>query len=134
MRASGPALVAFIVCVGCDREATTGESSQERQAPKDGAVHMLTWKDFDGLTDTADRARYVFDGRDIGVGNAGIDALKALELPAGSTVRIEYPWVYGPSSPPYLPPEPVEELMNYWKRRGVVVDDVSGFKMSPDAK
>ena len=134
MRAYGLVVVAFLVCAGCDRKARTGESSQERQAPKDATVHVLTWKDFDGLTGSPDRARYVFDGSDIGVGNVGIDALRALELSAGSKVRIEYPWTYGPSSPGYMPPDAIEGLIAHWKERGVVVDDVSGFRMSPDAK
>jgi len=74
------------------------------------------------LEGNPDQALYTFDGKPCGVGKAGLEALKAKDLPRGSTVRIREPWVYEAAGPDFMPPYAGSGLLEHWHDLGIRVE------------
>lgn len=99
-----------------EKQGETAQSVDEEEA------RVLIVKNYDSIGDPPERAEYVFDGKLVGRGQAGIKALGKLHPPAGSKVTVECTWLSGPSGPPLeLPPELID-LLNEWEMAGIVVD------------
>jgi len=79
-------------------------------------AHYLTWKGFDPLAKKPGKPRYIFDGRHIGKGADGLRNLREIQLQPDSIVFVIYPLVIGPSSPPSIWPEGLDEVYRAWLR------------------
>ena len=84
-------------------------------------THLLTWKDYDGIKDPPEKARYFLDDKYIGTGNEGFEAFKREPFPRGSDVLIRPPWVLGPSGNPRPFPFELADLVVFMRERGVRV-------------
>lgn len=59
--------------------------------PPPEEVHVLSWTGYDGVNGDDNKARYLFDGKEVGIGMHGISRIGNIDIPKTSIIQIHFP-------------------------------------------
>jgi len=98
----------LLCCMGC-------HPSSRRTA------HVFTWQGHDGASGNPDRIAFIFDGKSMGMGLAGLAAIKKRNFDEHDTIRVDIPPAEELASAQYSPPYAQSGVVNHWYQRKVRV-------------
>jgi len=84
-------------------------------------AHVLTWVDYDGVTDP-EEAQYVLDRVNLGTEKQAVDLIKRQDIKPPDFIQVICPWTEYPSDFPHYPPDGMSELEKHFQNKGVRVE------------